>query len=121
MAANDFTLLREDSAARYVNKQYHPVTSGLSANGNPTITAGTDSETLIYSTALTGNRTISCSNTGAWKGAKFRITRTDTAAQTLDINDGSAALLKQIGSGVAAYVDVIFDGTAWKLTAYGAL
>ena len=114
-------IILTESSGRYVNRTLIAISVGLDANANPTLVAGTDAETLIYSTALGAARSVTCSNTSAWKGAKFRIVRTDTAAFTLDVKDGSAATLKQIASTVAAFVDVVFDGTAWKLTAYGAL
>ncbi len=121
MAANDYTLTREDSAARFANKAFPPVTNTLSADASPTIVAGTDAETLIYTTALTNDRTITCSNTGAWKGAKFRIVRTDTAAHLLTVLNNAAGTLKAIPNSTPAFVDVVFDGTAWFLTGYGTL
>src|SRR5437867_7639663 len=121
MAANDIVLLRENASARFVNQAVPPVSSALDANGSPTIVAGTDAETLIYSTTLTADRVVTCSNTGAWKGARFRIVRTDTAAQTLTVKDNSAVTLKVIPNSTAAFVDVIHNGTDWKLAAYGTL
>ena len=69
-----------------------------------------------YATALTANRTVTLSTTGAYHGAHFRVVRTGLGAFTLDVGG-----LKTIGSATAAFVDVIYNGSAWVLAGYGTL
>lgn len=121
MASNDVVFRRENSAARIVDALIPPISDSLTADASPTIVWGTDARVLRYTTTLTGNRTITCSNTGAVRGAHFRIVRIDTAAQTLTILDNAAATIKIIPNSTAAFVDVVFNGTDWKLVGYGAL
>lgn len=83
---------------------------------SPTLLVGVDFPIQQFATALTANRIITLSTTGAYKGAEFRIVRTGLGAFTLAV-----AALKTIPSGIAAFVDVMFDGIAWQLTGYGTL
>jgi hypothetical protein len=87
--------------------------SGDRGDANVTLVAG-DLEVQRFATALTANRTVTLSATGA--GSKFRIVRTGLGAFTLDVGG-----LKTIPAGTAAFVDVAHDGTNWRLTAYGVL
>jgi len=82
-------------------------------DANVSLNAGTDVDIQRFSTALTANRTITL-GTGA-NGSWFRIVRTGLGAFTLDVGG-----LKTIPISTAAFVDVRHDGTAWRLTAYGA-
>lgn len=81
-----------------------------------TLSVGTDSEIQRWATTLTANRAIALSTTGAPAGAKFRVVRTGLGAFTLDVGG-----LKTIPNSTAAWVDVMFDGTAWVLVGYGTL
>lgn len=81
-----------------------------------TLTVGTDASTQRWATTLTANRAITLSTTGAVNGDRFRVVRTGLGAFTLDVGG-----LKTIPSATAAWVDVEFDGSAWRLTGYGAL
>jgi len=94
-------------------------TAGVSADrgdASVTLTAGTDAQTQRFATALTANRTVTLSATGAVSGDRFRVVRTGLGAFTLDVGG-----LKTIASATAAWVDVEHDGTAWRLTGYGTL
>lgn len=79
-----------------------------------TLVPGRDSEYQRFATTLTANRTVTLST--GWRGARFRVTRTGLGAFTLDVGG-----LKTIPSATAAFVDVLHDGTAWRLNGYGTL
>lgn len=95
------------------------VASAVSADrgdADATLVHAVDAPTQRWATALTANRTVTLSATGAVNGAKFRAVRTGLGAFTLDVGG-----LKTIPSATAAWVDVEHDGTAWRLTGYGTL
>jgi hypothetical protein len=81
-----------------------------------TLTVGTDTGIQRWATALTGNKTVTLSSTNAAQGDTFRVVRTGLGAFTLDVGG-----LKTIAAGTAAFVDVAYDGAAWRLTGYGLL
>jgi hypothetical protein len=83
-----------------------------------TLVAG-DPEIQIFTATLTANRTIALSTTGARLGDKFRIVRLagTPGAYTLTIGTG----FKVIPSSTNAFVDTVFDGSAWQLTGYGTV
>jgi Pectate lyase superfamily protein len=92
---------------------------GVSADrgdASVTLVAGVNEKTQRFATALTANRTVTLSTTGAAKGHKFCIVRAGLGAFTMDVGG-----LKTIPSATAAWVDVEHDGTAWRLTGYGTL
>ena len=93
-----------------------PSVSADRGDTSQTLTAGTDAPTQRWATTLTANRIVTLSTTGAINGDKFRVVRTGLGAFTLDVGG-----LKTIPSATAAWVDVEFDGTAWRLTGYGTL
>lgn len=82
-----------------------------------TLTVGVDSPEQRWDTALTANRTITLSSTGAVNGDSFTVVRTGLGAFTLDVGG-----LKTIPAGTAAWVKVTFNaGATWKLSGYGTL
>jgi hypothetical protein len=85
-------------------------------DADKTLTVGVSLHTQRYATTLTANRTVTLSSTGAYNGAKFRVVRTGLGSFTLNVGG-----LKTIASATAAFVDVVYDGSAWRLAAYGAL
>ncbi|MGH2604416.1 MAG: hypothetical protein ACRDJ9_34130, partial [Dehalococcoidia bacterium] len=98
-----------------------PLPLGVSAdNGDAakTIQARIAEETQRWETPLTANRAVTLSGTGAFNGAAFRIVRTAaaTGASTLDVGTGP---LKSLAVG--QWCDVEHNGSAWMLTAFGAL
>lgn len=68
-----------------------------------------------FATALTANRAVTLP-AAARDGERFRIVRTGLGAFTLDVGG-----LKTIANSTAAFVEVMHDGTAWRLIGYGAL
>lgn len=85
-------------------------------DANVTLVAGTDAQFQRFATTLTANRTVTLSSTGVFNGARFRVVRTGLGEFTLDVGG-----LKTIPSATAAFVEVMHDGTAWRLIGYGAL
>lgn len=81
-----------------------------------TLVVGVDARTQRFATTLTANRVVTLSTAGAFDGDKFRVVRTGLGAFTLDVGG-----LKTIPSATAAFVDVAYDGTAWRLIGYGLL
>lgn len=96
--------------------QRAPKVSADRGDTSQTLTVGTDAPTQRWATTLTANRTVTLSTTGAVNGDRFRVVRTGLGAFTLDVGG-----LKTISSATAAWVDVEFDGSAWRLTGYGTL
>lgn len=70
-----------------------------------------------FATTLTANRTVTLPSSGVQAGQTFKIVRTGLGAFTLNVGPG----IKTIPASTAASVDVMYDGTAWRLTAYGTL
>ena len=79
-----------------------------------TLTIGTSAENIRHTGTLTNNRVVTLSTTDAYAGARFRITRTGGGAFNLDIGG-----LKNLATNT--WCEVTFDGSAWYLSAYGAL
>lgn len=96
--------------------QRPPRVSADRGDTSQTLTVGTDASTQRWATALTANRTVTLSTSGAINGDCFRVARTGLGAFTLDVGG-----LKTIPSATAAWVDVEFSGSAWVLTGYGTL
>lgn len=80
-----------------------------------TLIAGRHETTQRWATNLTAARAVTLDAT-AWNGARFRIVRTGGGAFNLDVGTGP---LKSLAANT--WCDVEFDGTAWFLSAYGAL
>ena len=90
---------------------------GITTRGDVDVTLTmADTATQRFSSALTANRTVTLPTAGLYNGAKFRVVRSGLGAFTLAV--GSA---KTIPSATAAFVDVEYDGSAWRLAGYGTL
>mgnify|MGYP001595446052 CR=1 FL=1 len=85
-------------------------------DSNVTLTWGTDVQLQRFLTALTANRVVTLSATGAIEGAWFRVLRIGLGAFTLDVGG-----LKTIAGLTSAQVDVVFDGTVWVLAGYSVI
>lgn len=95
-------------------------TLGVSADkGNaPATLAVTSEPTSVWNTPLTADRAVTLSTTSAFNGAKLRIVRTAAATGAFNLNVGTGPLK---ALAVGTWCDVEYNGTAWALTAYGAL
>lgn len=92
---------------------------GVSADrgdASVTLVPGTDQDVQRFATALTANRTITLSTTGAVNGDRFRIVRTGLGAFTLDVGG-----LKTLPAATASWAEVEYNGAAWVLVGYGLL
>lgn len=78
-----------------------------------------DADEQRFDTALTANRSVALP-AQAEKGRPFRIVRGAATPGAFALTVGSPAV-KTIPSNTRAFVDVTFDGLAWKLSAYGTL
>jgi hypothetical protein len=85
-----------------------------------TLLAGTNSPEQRFESALTANRSVILSNTGAVTGDRFRIVRTGLGAFSLNIFNGSLVLIKAIPASTQGWVEAVYDG-GWKLSEYGLL
>ena len=91
-------------------------TVGSDVGDNDVTLAVSDAPVQLFETTLTANHTVTLGTTDFINGNQFTIVRTGLGAYTLDVGG-----LKTIPSATAAYVEVTFNGTAWKLTGYSAL
>lgn len=88
-----------------------------SLNAAITLQVGVDDRIIRSTAALTANRVTTLSTTDAIEGDTFRIVHTGGGAFTLDVGPG----LKIIPASTNAFVDAMFDGTAWRLTGFSVL
>lgn len=113
-----------NSVAVYAKGNDFGIAQVSADNGDASITVivGTHQEEQRFDTTLTANRTVTLSRTNVTEGARFRIVRTGLGAFTLTVQDATGpTTVKQIANSTAAYVDAVYNGSAWKLSAYGAL
>jgi len=121
--------LRNGSTYRFMkNGPWKPVSENPAFALNVSADNGDAAKTLqshmsettqVWGTPLTTARAITLSTTGATAGVKFRIVRkaSATGAFNLDVDTGPLKALTAAGQ----WCDVEYDGSAWILTAYGAL
>jgi hypothetical protein len=88
----------------------------IATNANFTLTPGTSPHRTLHTGTLTANRAVTLSTTGALIGLSYRITRTGAGA--FDLNVGSGPL-KALATNT--WCEVVYDGSAYYLSAYGAL
>lgn len=81
-----------------------------------TLTPASSARFTRHSGVLTANRAVTLTTTGAFAGMEFRITRTGVDAFALNVGTGP---LKALATN--SWCSVVFDGTAWNLSAYGTL
>lgn|SRR5574337_1855980 len=94
-------------------------TPGMSADrgdASITLTIAQDAPTQIFGTALTVPRVVTLSSINTFVGAKFHITRQASATGASGLDVGGLKTL-----AVGTWCQVEYTGSAWILTAYGAL
>jgi hypothetical protein len=94
-----------------------PDTQVLVSGGSFTLTIEGPTYT-VQPVALSADRTCTLSTTGAIVGMRKRITRTVASTGAFNLGVGSGPL-KNLATG--QWCEVTYDGSAWVLTAYGAL
>lgn len=90
--------------------------STVSTDADFTLTPLTSAENIRHTGTLTANRAVTLSTSGAYAGAKFRITRTGAGAFNLNVGTGPLKALIQ-----NTWAEFTYDGSAWYLSEYGAL
>lgn len=92
-----------------------------SSGGSVTLTPGVNAEVQVFTGSITADRSVKLSNTGALKGARFKITRTAaaTGAFNRNINNNGGTLLKALA--VSTWAEFVHDGTDWVLLQAGSL
>jgi hypothetical protein len=86
----------------------------IATNADFTLTPLANAEDVRHTGTLTASRTITLAATGAYKGLRFRVTRTGSGAFNLSVGG-----LKNLTQNT--FCEVEFDGAAWYLAANGAL
>lgn len=86
------------------------------ADADATLTPFTSAQTQVYTGTLTADRTITLSTTNAVAGMTWKIVRTGAGAFVLNVGTGPLKALAQ-----NTWCEVTYNGSAWALTAYGAL
>lgn len=112
-----YEFYRTGAGWRYVWREPTQVGADV-GNAAKTLVAGQSESTQRWATALTADRAVTLSTTGAYSGARFRIVRTAAATGAFNLNVGTGPL-KALAAG--EWCDVEFDGTNWLLTAAGSL
>ena len=110
-----------ESAVRTIARRVESARRGVSAdrgNAAATLTVG-DAPTQRWNTALTVDRAVTLSTVGASSGDRFRVVREAGATGAVNLNVGTGPL-KALATA-STWCDVEYDGTAWRLTAAGAL
>lgn len=108
-------------AVRPIPVDIVPLVGADVGNAAKALTVGTDEQTQVWSTAISADRAVTLSTTGAYNGARFRILRKATCTGAFNINVGTGPL-KAMGTP-GSFCDVEYHGatSAWILTAYGTL
>jgi hypothetical protein len=86
----------------------------VATDANFTLTPLVSAEDQRHTGTLTATRTIALSTTNAYAGSRFRIARTGGGAFTISVGG-----LKSLTTGT--WVEVSYSGSAWYVSAYGAL
>lgn len=97
---------------------YRQAVSADKGDAAATLTVGTSESTSVWNTPLAANRAVTLSTTNAVNGAKFRVVRTAAATGAFALNVGTGPLA---ALDPGEWCDVEYDGSAWILTAFGAL
>jgi hypothetical protein len=81
-----------------------------------TLTPGNSRATQVCAAPLTANRTMTLSTTNAFNGSTFRVTRTAASTGAFTLSVGGLKLL-----ATGQWCDVVYNGSAWLLVAFGTL
>lgn len=84
-----------------------------------TLAVGSSETVSVWNTPLTADRAVTLNTYGAKNGDRLRIVRASAATGAFNLNVGTGPL-KAMGTA-GSFCEVDYNGTAWILTAYGAL
>lgn len=90
-------------------------------NAASTLAAPRDGDGAVkfYEAAITADRAVTLTTASAQPGMRWRIVRQAAATGAFDVNVGTGPLKALAAAG--DWCEVMYDGTAWVLTAAGAL
>jgi hypothetical protein len=88
----------------------------LATNADFTLTPGSSPQRTRHTGTLTANRAVTLSTTGAIQGQMFRVSRSGSGAFSLNVGTGPLIAL-----ATNQWCEVVYDGTAWYMSAYGPL
>ena len=86
----------------------------IAADVGATLAVLSNAEEIWHTGALTANRALTLSAANAYSGARFRVTRAGSGTSLLSVGG-----LKDLVQN--SWCEVIHDGAAWYLAAYGTL
>lgn len=88
----------------------------IATDVNFSLTPGTSGTEIRHTGTLTADRSVSLATATATPGYRFRVTRTGAGAFNLNVGTGPLKALV-----TDTWCEVTYDGSAWYLSAYGAL
>ena len=91
----------------------------ISGDATTNITWTTTGQVVFDTATLTADRIRRLINTGIPTDAVIRVTRTGSGAFNCVVWDGTVGILKNLA--VNQWADFIYDGTNWRLSAFGSL
>lgn len=91
-----------------------PAIQAISTDAAATVSPSVTNTIVLHTGTLTANRAVTLSTSGITTGSIIRVVRTGTGAFSLTIGG-----LKALATNT--WCDVVFNGTAWQLIAYGTL
>lgn len=91
-----------------------PALVTIATDAAATVSPSATNTVVFHTGTLTANRAVTLSTSGIATGSTIRVIRTGTGAFNLTIGG-----LKALASNT--WCDVVFNGTAWQLIAYGTL
>lgn len=110
------------NASGTVNSNNNAEQTADKGDADATWTPDTDAPIVRYDTALTADRVVTLSHTNARPGMRVRVVRTGGGAFQLTVKDATGpTTLKAIPNSTAAFVDVEYNNSAFKLIGYGTL
>jgi len=117
IAINDVTGLSSSLSglsAAAAGKLSIPAIQAISTDAAATVSPSVTNTIVLHTGTLTANRAVTLSTSGITTGSIIRVVRTGTGAFSLTIGG-----LKALATNT--WCDVVFNGTAWQLIAYGTL
>lgn len=93
-----------------------PTVTELATDADETVAVAAMGGVTLHTGVLTADRAVTLGTTGAAAGMWRRVVRTGAGAFNLNVGTGP---LKALATNT--WADFHYDGSAWRLTAYGAL
>lgn len=95
-----------------------PEISDDNGDAAASLTTGQSEATQVWNTPISQDRAVALSTSHVARGASFRIVRTAAATGAFNLNVGTGPLA---ALAAGEWCEVAYDGSAWILTAFGAL